>query len=161
MSFLKHTGTNEKVHFASLTDICHLKNVEFGTETSEILRQNCSPWWHCWRWLRRWCCNHRARIVLRHKMTAAKIMDVIAKLPDCEGQAADEVSAYAQVKNGRCSQMIENSQFGMSRHLDSSTTTQLANIMVQYGRPSRSSWAKSEWSIFSQDCCGKGTLRKS
>ena len=27
----------------------------------------------------------------------------------------------------------------MSRHLDSSTTTQMAEIMVQYGRPSRSS----------------------
>ena len=29
-------------------------------------------------------------------------------------------------KNGRCSQIIENSQIGMSRHLDSSTTTQMA-----------------------------------
>ena len=42
-------------------------------------------------------------------------------------------------KNGRCSQIIENSQIGVSRHLDSSTTTQMAKIMVQYGRPSRSS----------------------
>ena len=33
----------------------------------------------------------------------------------------------------------KNSQIGMSRHLDSSTTTQMADIMVQYGRPSRSS----------------------
>ena len=31
----------------------------------------------------------------------------------------------------------------MSRHLDSSTTTQMAQIMVEYGRSSRSSWAKS------------------
>ena len=31
-------------------------------------------------------------------MTAAKIMDVIARLPGCEGQAADSVSAYTQVK---------------------------------------------------------------
>ena len=29
-------------------------------------------------------------------------------------------------KNGGCSQVIENSQIGMSRHLDSSTTTQMA-----------------------------------
>ena len=31
-------------------------------------------------------------------MTAAKVMDVIARLPDCDGQAADAVSAYTQVK---------------------------------------------------------------
>ena len=30
--------------------------------------------------------------------TAAKIMDVIAKLPGCDGQAADAISAYTQVK---------------------------------------------------------------
>ena len=31
-------------------------------------------------------------------MTAAKIMDVISRLPCCDGQAADAVSAYTQVK---------------------------------------------------------------
>ena len=30
--------------------------------------------------------------------TAAKVMDVIARLPDCDGQPADAVSAYTQVK---------------------------------------------------------------
>ena len=32
------------------------------------------------------------------QMTAAKVMDVIARLPDCDGQAADAISAYTQVK---------------------------------------------------------------
>ena len=32
------------------------------------------------------------------EMTVAKVMDVIASLPDCDGQAADAVSAYTQVK---------------------------------------------------------------
>ena len=32
------------------------------------------------------------------QMTAAKLMDVIARLPGCAGQAADVVSAYTQVK---------------------------------------------------------------
>ena len=32
------------------------------------------------------------------QMTAAKVMDVIARLPDCDGQAADAVSVYTQVK---------------------------------------------------------------
>ena len=31
------------------------------------------------------------------QMTAAKVMDVTARLPDCDGQAADAVSAYTQV----------------------------------------------------------------
>ena len=32
------------------------------------------------------------------QMTAAKVMDVIARLPDCDGQAADAISAFTQVK---------------------------------------------------------------
>ena len=60
------------------------------------------------------------------QMTAAKIMDIISRLPGCDGQAADAVSAYTQVKNGRCSQIILKNQIGMSRHLDSFTMTQMA-----------------------------------
>ena len=52
------------------------------------------------------------------QMTAAKIMDIIS--PDCL-VARDQQPG----KTGGCSQIIENSQFGMSRHLDSSTTTQM------------------------------------
>ena len=32
------------------------------------------------------------------QMTAAKVMDVVARLPDCDGQAADAVSACTQAK---------------------------------------------------------------
>ena len=68
-------------------------------------------------------------------MTAAKIMDMISRLPGCDGQAADAVLAYTPVKKRKCSQIIENSKIGVSRHLDSSTATQMAKILVQYGRP--------------------------
>ena len=126
------------VHFASLMDICHLKNAEFEAKHQK----------------------YKGRVVFRgdivkddsgssavfieqgssaSQMTAAKIMDIISRVPGCDGQAADAVSAKTQVKNGRCSQIIENSQVGVSRHLDMSTTTQMAKIMVQYGRPSCSS----------------------
>ena len=60
------------------------------------------------------------------QMTAAKVMDIISRLPGCDGQAADAVSAYTQVQNGRRSKIFENTKIGMSRHLDSSTTTQMA-----------------------------------
>ena len=43
------------------------------------------------------------------QMTAAKVMDIISRLPGCAGQAADAVSAKTEVKNGRCSQIIEDS----------------------------------------------------
>ena len=70
------------------------------------------------------------------QMTAAKIMDIISRL---HGQAADAASAYTQVKMEDAPKLLKKNQIGMSRHLDSSTTTQMAKIMVQYGRPSRSS----------------------
>ena len=50
---------------------------------------------------------------------------------------------------------IENSKIDVSRHLDSSTTTQMAKIMVQYGRPSCSSWAESVRSSFGWTLVGK------
>ena len=127
-----------KVHFASLIGICHLKNAELEPKHQK----------------------YKGRVVLRgdivkddsgsyavftehgssaSQVTAAKVMDIISRLPGCAGQAADAVSACAQVKMEDAPKIIENSKIGMSRHLDSSTTTQMAKIMVQYGRPSRSS----------------------
>ena len=81
-----------KVHFASLMDIGQLKNTEMETKHQK----------------------YKGRVVLRgdivkddsgffavfteqgssaSQMTAAKIMDIISRLPGCAGQAADAVSA--------------------------------------------------------------------
>ena len=78
-------------------DICHLKNAELETKHPK----------------------YKGRFVLRgdivkddsgsyaafteqgssaSQMTAAKVMDIISRLPGCNGQAADAVSAYTQVK---------------------------------------------------------------
>ena len=86
-----------KVHFASLMDIRHLKNAELETKHQK----------------------YKGRVVLRgdivkddsgsyavfteqgssaSQMTAAKVMDIISRLPGCDGQAADAVSASTQVK---------------------------------------------------------------
>ena len=49
-------------------------------------------------------------------MTAAKeVMDVIARLPGCDRQAPDAVSAYTQVQIGGCSQISKKSKIRMSR----------------------------------------------
>ena len=45
------------------------------------------------------------------QMTAAKVMDIISRLPACAGQAADAVFAYSQVKKGGCSQIIQKFQY--------------------------------------------------
>ena len=122
------------ISFASLMEICHLKNAELEAKHQK----------------------YKGRVVFRggivkddsgsyavfteqgssaSQMTAAKVMDITSRLPGCAGQAADAESALYPDKNGRCSQNVENSKIGVSRHLDSSTTTQKAKIMVQYGRP--------------------------
>ena len=117
---------------SSLMDICHLKNAELETEHQK----------------------YKGRVVLRgdivkddlgsyavfteqgSSMTAAKVMDIISRLPGCLGQAADASNICLHPgKDGRCSQIIKNSQIGMSRHLDSSTTTQMASIMSSMEDP--------------------------
>ena len=52
------------------------------------------------------------------QITAARVMDIISRLPGCAGQGADAVSAYTQVKMEDAHDVIEKSQIGMSRHLD-------------------------------------------
>ena len=48
------------------------------------------------------------------QMTAAKIMDIISRLPECDGQAADTVSAYTQVKMEDAQKIAQNSPIGVS-----------------------------------------------
>ena len=126
------------VHFASLMDICHLKNAELEAKHQK----------------------YKGRVVLRgdlvkdnsgsyavftekgssaSQMTAAKIMENISRLQGWRWRRSRRSIGLYPSKNGRCSQIIENSIIGMSRHLDSSTTTQMAKIMVQFGGPNCSS----------------------
>ena len=123
------------VHFASLMDICHLNNAELEAKHKK----------------------YKGRVVLRgdivkddsgsyavfteqgssaSQMTAAKIVDIICRLRWTNSRRS--ICLYPS-KKGRCSHIIEKSKIGVSRHLDSSTTTQMAQIMVPYGRPSCSS----------------------
>ena len=120
-----------KVHFALLMDMCHLKNAELEAKHQ----------------------RYKGRIVLRG--------DIVKDDSGSDAVFTEQGSSVSQndsrqnhgyhlqiarlrwtssrrsiglypSENGRCSQIV-------SRHLDSSTTTQMAKIVVQYGRPSRSS----------------------
>ena len=94
------------------------------------------------------------------QMTAAKIMDIISRLPGCDGPAADAVSAYTQVKMEDAHKLLKIPKsecpdiwIRLPRH-------KMDEIMVQYGRPSRSSLAKSVRSSFGRTIM-RGNLRKS
>ena len=108
--------------FASFMDICHLKNAELLPKHQK----------------------YKGRVVLQgdimkddsgsyavfteqgssaSQMTAANVKDIISSLPGCDGQAGDAVSAYTQVKMEDAHNLFKNSKIGVSRHLDSSTTT--------------------------------------
>ena len=50
------------------------------------------------------------------QMTAAKVMDIISRLPECDGQAADAVSAYTQVKMEDAPKLLKIPKIGVSRH---------------------------------------------
>ena len=95
------------VHFASLMDICLRKNAALDAKHQK----------------------YKGRVVLRgdivkddsgsyavfteqgssaSQMTAAKITDIISRLPDCNGQAADAASAYTQVKMEDAHKLFKN-----------------------------------------------------
>ena len=84
------------VHFASLMDMSSEK-CRIGGETTKIQRSSCTP---------RCCCkdNSGSYAVFTEQgssashMTATTIMDIISRLPGCDGQAADAVSACTQLK---------------------------------------------------------------
>ena len=73
------------------------------------------------------------------QMTAAKVMEIMSKLPGCAVQAQDAVSAYTQVKR-HC----KNSEVRMSRYLDPSTKT-------QNGQNHGPVW-KIQWFLLSEIC---------
>ena len=139
-AFLEAQRDKKKVHFAPLMNTYHFKKT------------------------RSWNPNYRGiqgRVVLRgdivkddsgayavfteqgswaSQMTAAKVMDVIARLPDCDGQAADAVSAHTQVKLEGHLLVAQKSQIGMSRCLDTSSLAgllwewQIEEILLEFGR---------------------------
>ena len=82
----------QKVHFATLMDMCHLKS-GVGTKITEVQRQSRAR-----RMVDDLCIRMFTEQGSSAQMSAAKIMDVITRLPGCDGQAADAVSAYTLVK---------------------------------------------------------------
>ena len=85
------------VHFASLMDICHLKNAELEAKhqkykgrvvlRGDIVKDNSGSYE-----------VFTEQVSPASQMTAAKAMDIISRLPGCAGQTPVAISAYTQVK---------------------------------------------------------------
>ena len=72
-----------KVHFASLMDICHLKNAELKTTVPKMQRASCTPRRHCERWFGFLCSIYWTRIIsFIHKGRQQKSW---ISYPDCQG----------------------------------------------------------------------------
>ena len=99
-----HPGGAEKQQWSPLCNIdgyMSSKERGVGAQITKVSRKSRTPWWHCQRWLRRSRLYSQSKDRLLHKWLPQKIMNVIAKLPDCERQAAFAVSACTQVKLDR------------------------------------------------------------
>ena len=59
-------------------------------------------------------------------MTARKLMDVIARPPGMRGTSSRRSMKLHPGRNGRCTNVIENSKVRMSRYLGTSSKTQMA-----------------------------------
>ena len=125
-----------------------------GGKAPKIQRSSCTLRWYCKRRFRILCSIHWTRVfsISNDSRKSHGYHIQIARLRWTRSRRS--ICLYPS-KNGRCSQIIENSKIGVSRHLDLSTTTQMAKIMVQYGRSSRSSWAEFVRSSFGRTVMGK------
>ena len=63
------------------------------------------------------------------EMTAAKVMDVIARLPDCDGQAVDAVPSHTQVKLEDTPKLLNFFSQNVQTYGYTSSTTQMAEVM--------------------------------
>ena len=103
-------------------DLCHLKNPELEPQFQKYKGRVVLPWWNCKRWFWILCSIHGAMIISitndgrkghGYLFQTARLRRTISWRSVC----------FFSCKNGRFSTILENSKIGMSRHLDSSTTT--------------------------------------
>ena len=77
--------------------ICVISRIRSWKLSIKSTKAGGTPVWHCKRWSGS-CAVFTEQGSSASQVTAAKVMDIISRLPGCAGQAADAVSAYTQVK---------------------------------------------------------------
>ena len=97
------------VHVAALMDICHLKNSDLeplfqkykgrALLRSDIVKDDSGSY-----------AVFTEQGPSASQMTAAKVMDVIARLPGCAGQSSRRSISVYPGHNGGCTNFVENSE---------------------------------------------------
>ena len=115
----RHRKEGKTVHFATLMNLCHIRNSEWDNKFQK----------------------YKGRVALRGDVLkadadsyvvfteqgssashiAAKVLDVISRLPGCAGQASNAVIRLHLSKNGRRSKVILITRIRVPNHLGSST----------------------------------------
>ena len=139
--FSKHRETKKKVHFATLIDIRHLKNAELEPKLQKIQKQSGAPWLHCKIRLWSLCSFYCARLVC--------VPNDCRKSNGCDCKITRlwrtnswcSIRVHSRKVGGR-SQIAQNFKVRMSRRIDTSSTTQVAEIMVKHWRSNGTSWTK-------------------
>ena len=132
---IDEANKGRKVHFASLMDLCHLKNSVLEPQYQE----------------------YKGRVVLRGDIvkddSGSYAVFTEQGSSASHGHKLDASTMFRTSRrcsirlypgqNGRCINVIKNTTVRMSRYLDTSTEAQVAQIMVQCGRPSHYSRKES------------------
>ena len=90
-------GKRPKGAFCLTDGHLSFEECRIGDETPEVQGSSCAPRRHCERRFGLLRSIYKARII-SITVTAAKVMDIISRLPGCAGQAADAASACTQVE---------------------------------------------------------------
>ena len=80
-----------KVHFASLIDICHLKNAELETKAPKIQRKSCASRRHCERWF--WILMQYS-LRKDHQHHKWRQQRSWISCPDCQGAQDKQLTQY-------------------------------------------------------------------
>ena len=115
-----------KVHFASLMDLCHLKksNWRQSTKHTKIELYSEATLWKMI--LDRMQYSFIEQRSSASQMTAAKVMDIISRLPRMRRTSSGRYIGFFPGKMEDAPKLLKIPKIGMSIHLDSSTTTHMA-----------------------------------
>ena len=156
-SFWKHKETKREVHFATLMDMCHLKNAELEPTLQKykgrvVLRRDIVRWlWspRSFHWARLVCVPDHC---CKNNGWCCKITRLWRTSSWCS------ICLFPSKIGGR-SQIAQNSKVRVSRRMDSSTTTQMDKIMGKIEIP----WyflIDTCTVIHEPDCHGKDNSKK-
>ena len=135
-------------------DICHLKKAVLDAKHRKYKGpgSSCTPRWYCKKrfgvfysihWIRNISISNNSRESHAHHIKTSRMFRTSSRC---------SIRVFTG-QNARCINVIKNFKVRMSRYLSTSTEAKIAQNMMQYGRPSCSSWKES-----TSSSCGRTLL---